>query len=228
MSLLDVVLESATGSIRCKVEIGQLVIAGWTGRDSVAVEAHIKELEELGVKRPASTPIFYRVAAARLTTGAAIEATGGDSSGEAEYIMLAHEGRLWIGVGSDHTDRVVETYGVTVSKQMCDKPVAATFWPIEEVVDHWDELVLRSYAGEADNAVVYQEGSVAAMLAPEDLIFRYTGGGPLPDGTMMFCGTLPVQGDIRPAATFHVELVDPRLGRSIRHAYSIETLPVLG
>jgi hypothetical protein len=38
------------------------------GRDPVAVEKHIKELELLGVKRPATTPIFYRVSNARLTT----------------------------------------------------------------------------------------------------------------------------------------------------------------
>ncbi|OYX11437.1 MAG: hypothetical protein B7Z15_11810, partial [Rhizobiales bacterium 32-66-8] len=43
------------------------VIAGWTGRDKVALEKHIVELEELGVARPASTPIYYRCAAARLT-----------------------------------------------------------------------------------------------------------------------------------------------------------------
>ena len=29
-----------------------LVIAGWTGRNVEALEAHIRELEALGVKRP--------------------------------------------------------------------------------------------------------------------------------------------------------------------------------
>jgi hypothetical protein len=47
------------------VAVQQAVIAGWTGRDVAAVEKHVKELEALGVKRPATTPIFYRVAAAR-------------------------------------------------------------------------------------------------------------------------------------------------------------------
>jgi hypothetical protein len=42
-----------------------------TGRDPAAVEKHIRELEALSVKRPASTPIFYRFAAARLITGGA-------------------------------------------------------------------------------------------------------------------------------------------------------------
>ena len=37
------------------VEIKQLVIAGWTGRDAAAVQKHIQELEALGVKRLAVT-----------------------------------------------------------------------------------------------------------------------------------------------------------------------------
>jgi hypothetical protein len=38
----------------------QLIIAGWTGRDRVAQEKHIAELEALGVRRPPSTPVYYR------------------------------------------------------------------------------------------------------------------------------------------------------------------------
>src|SRR3981189_2482387 len=67
---------------RNEVAISEAVIAGWTGRDPVAVEKHIKELEALGVKRPATTPIFYRVAAARITTDDSIEAGGATSGGE--------------------------------------------------------------------------------------------------------------------------------------------------
>jgi hypothetical protein len=39
-------------------KVKQLVIAGWTGRDINAFEAHIRELEAIGVRRPKSTPIF--------------------------------------------------------------------------------------------------------------------------------------------------------------------------
>ena len=45
--------------------IKSLVIAGWTGRNVAALEAHIKELEAIGVKRPKSVPIFYRTSRAR-------------------------------------------------------------------------------------------------------------------------------------------------------------------
>ena len=69
--------------MRRTITIDQLVVAGWTGRDKAAVEKHIAELEAIGVKRPATTPIFYRASAARLTTYDEIEATGTASSGEA-------------------------------------------------------------------------------------------------------------------------------------------------
>jgi Protein of unknown function (DUF2848) len=64
--------------------VKELVIAGWTGRDVAALEKHIRELEAIGVKRPKTTPIFYRVAASLLTNDDTIEALGDQSSGEAE------------------------------------------------------------------------------------------------------------------------------------------------
>ena len=207
--------------------IKQLVVAGWTGRDPVAVEKHIKELEELGVKRPASTPIFYRASVARLTTQGVIEATGDASGGEVEYLLLRHDGRLWVGAGSDHTDRQVETYGVTVSKQMCDKPMAAQFWAYDEVAPHWDRLMLRSYVTEGGKRSTYQDGTVAAMLPPQDLLARY-GADKMTDGTLMFCGTLAARGGVRATPNFEFELEDPVLGRKISHGYRVISLPVLG
>jgi len=66
------------------------------------------------------------------------------------------------------------------------------------------------------------------MRSPLDLIPRYDGGSVLPEGTMMFCGTLPARGGVRPSAVFEIELVDPRLGRSIKKVYNIRELPVFG
>lgn len=208
------------------LDIRHAVIAGWTGRDKVALEKHIVELEELGVARPASTPIYYRVAAARFTTAGEIESTGPDSSGEVEFMILQAGGRRWLGVGSDHTDRKVETYGITVSKQMCDKPVAAALWALDEVLPHWDSLLIRAYAVIDGARVLYQQGSVAAMLPPEEIIAGYAPG--FTDGTAMFCGTLAAIGGIRPAERFEFEIEDPVLGRIIRHGYDVTVLPVAG
>ena len=59
--ILSLTLQAKSNTPPGEVAIEQAVVAGWTGRDPAAVEKHIKELEALGVKRPATTPIFYRV-----------------------------------------------------------------------------------------------------------------------------------------------------------------------
>jgi len=210
------------------LEIDQAVIAGWTGRDPVARDKHIAELEAIGIARPATTPIYYRVAARRLTTAETIEVSGGDSSGEVEFVLIGWQGRIFVGAGSDHTDRKVETYSVTVSKQMCDKVMAPVLWEIGDVADHWDRLVLRSHAWIGGARVLYQEGTLDAMLPVEDLIARGFGGKGLPDGCAMFGGTFAAKGGIRPASRFEFELEDPVLERSIRHGYDVIELPVLG
>ncbi|OVZ58275.1 hypothetical protein CDO44_14920 [Pigmentiphaga sp. NML080357] len=209
--------------------ISHAVIAGWTGRDRAAMEKHIAELEALGVPRPAATPMYYRVAAARLTTAPRIEVCGTDSSGEVEFVMLRIDGRLWVGIGSDHTDRKVETMGVAISKQLCEKPVGTDWWLFDDVAAHWDELLLRAYIVENGQRVLYQEGPVTAMRDPRDLIAGHAGaGGVLPEGAVMFCGTLAARGGIRFSPRFEFELHDPVLGRTLRHAYDIEALPVAG
>lgn len=224
---LELDLVSATGCETRPVAILNAVIAGWTGRNQAAMEKHIAELEAIGVPRPASTPVFYRVAATRLTTANEIQVMGQDSSGEVEFVLTNIEGRLWVGVGSDHTDRVVETIGITLSKHMCEKPMANTLYPYDEVSDHWDRLILRSYIRVGDDRVLYQEGPVTTMLDPLDLIERYGKSAGLAEGTLMFCGTLPAMGGVRPADRFEFELSDPVLDRTIRHAYDVVCLPVV-
>jgi hypothetical protein len=209
--------------------IDRLIIAGWTGRDAAAVEAHIVELERLGVARPKTTPIFYRVAAQLLTTAGAIEVAGPDTSGEVEPVVVSLADGLWVGVGSDHTDRVMEAKGVTLSKQLCAKPVSPQLWPYDEVAPHWDRLVLRSFLTNADGRRVYQEGPVGGLRAPQELMARYLNKQEyLPPGSVMFGGTLAVPGGLSSGQRFEIELEDPVLGRTLRHAYETVILPVEG
>jgi Protein of unknown function (DUF2848) len=207
--------------------VRELVIAGWTGRDVGALEKHIRELEAIGVKRPKTTPIFYRVAASLLTSDNTIEVLGDQSSGEAECVVYGRDDGLFVGLGSDHTDRKAETVGVSLSKQMCAKPVSREVWRLEDVAAHWDRLVLRSNVGTEGRRRLYQEGPVAAMRPPTELFKLYC-GGLLPVGTAMFCGTLAVHGGITPSETFEMELEDPVLGRKITHSYRVKTLPDQG
>lgn len=218
---------SAGGTQRMATHVDQAIIAGWTARDVAAMEHHIVELEAIGVPRPKRTPLYYRVGARRVTTANRIEAVGGDSSGEVEFVIFNTRGQLWVGVGSDHTDRKVETYGITVAKQMCDKPVAPQLWPLSEVEAHWDSLQLRSQVRIDGQLHTYQEGSVASMRHPRELISLYERDhGPFAEGSLMYGGTLAAIGGIRPAQRFDFALIDPVLDRRIGHGYEIETLPI--
>ena len=206
------------------VPIHTAIVAGWTGRDRAAVEEHMAELEAVGVPRPSTAPIFYRVSASRLTTAREIESTAA-SSGEVEPLLLRHEGELWVGVGSDHTDRELETHSVAASKQLCDKPVARELWPYAEVAAHWDQLILRSWIFTDAGEALYQEGTLEALLPAEDLLTRAR--PPLDDGVLMFCGTIAARGGIRPANEFRYELEDPVLGRTIAGRYAMRVLPLI-
>jgi hypothetical protein len=208
--------------------ISSLTVAGWTGRDKAAVEKHIRELEKVGVQRPATTPIFYRVSASLVTTDDAIEVLGDSSSGEVEPVIVSLDGELWLGVGSDHTDRMAETYGVSLSKQMCPKPMGAVLWRFRDIADHLDALELRSFAVQNSERRLYQEGTLAS-IRPIDELLSLSEAGPLPpDGFAMFCGTIPVLGEISPASRFEMEIHDAATGKSLRSAYSIRNLPNRG
>ena len=115
--------------------IGELVIAGWTGRNREAMENHIAELEAIGIARPKSVPVFYRVAASLLTVADEIQVSGGHSSGEAETVILNLGGRHYVGVGSDHTDRQAETMAFRCPSRCAPSRSAlrcgrSTRWPV--------------------------------------------------------------------------------------------------
>jgi hypothetical protein len=218
----------AKGAIeKVAVEIENLIIAGWTGRDVTALNHHIEELKAIGVQPPSRVPIYYRVAAQMLTQADRIQVLGDDSSGEVEPVLVGADNRLWVTVGADHTDRKVESYGIAVSKQMCAKPIGRTAWRFEEVEPHWDRLMLRSFIQEDGKKVLYQEGPLAKIRDPRELIFGWKDEKRLPMGAAMFCGTMPAIGAIRSSSRFEMELDDPVLGRKISHAYTVEALPII-
>jgi Protein of unknown function (DUF2848) len=209
------------------VEIESLVIAGWAGRDAAAIEHHVEELAALGIPRPSTTPLYYRVAAQTLTQADRLTVLGADSSGEVEPVVVAMADGLWIGIGSDHTDRKAEASGIALSKQLCGKPVGPQLWSYADVEGHWDELILRSWATIDGKRVLYQESPVSSLRTPRDLVRRYANADILPAGTLMFCGTPGAIGGIRPGTRFEMELSDPVLKRSLVHGYDIDVLPVV-
>jgi Protein of unknown function (DUF2848) len=221
------------GVDRIAFEAGDLVMAGWTGRDPAAVEHHRAELAALGVAGPSRVPTFYRMDRALLTGASEIDVLGPDTSGEVEAVLVALADGLWVGLGSDHTDRRMEAHGIAISKQLCRKPMAGTLWRFAEVIDHWDELLLRAHIAEGGERRLYMEAALATVQRPEDLIRAYVQeqglapDAPLPVGTVMFMGALAAIGGIRPARRFEMELENPVLGCTLRHAYDVRALPLV-
>jgi len=204
-----------------------LIVAGWTGRDVTALEHHIQELAALGVPRPSSVPVFYRASVSLLTQTRRLQVLGDDTSGEVEPVLFGLPDGMYLGVGSDHTDRKAEAMGVALSKQLCGKVVSEELWRFDDVAAHWDRLVIRSFATINGQRLLYQEGALAGMRTPSDLLSLYDGSTTLKPYTAMFCGTVGAIGGIRPASRFEMEIEDPVLGRMLKHGYEIVALPVV-
>ncbi len=205
----------------------RFIIAGWTGRDAASVQQHIDELKAIGVTPPSTVPVFYEVNPALLTTAADITVVGGKSSGEVEFVLLNTAQGLCVSVGSDHTDRWLETVSVHHSKQVCPKPIAPNAWTFASVEAHWDRLLLRSFSYRSGRRRLYQEGTVTKMLAPRDLLERFAQSqGEFAAGTAMSCGTLALHGDIEYGDCFELQLEDPVTRRVLSHRYRINALPI--
>lgn len=206
-----------------ELEIEHLFVAGWTGRDRAAVDHHIEELKALGVAPPSQVPLFYRVSGNLLTQQASIEVLGAGTSGEVEPLLLQSDGKVWIGLASDHTDRDLETHSVAYSKQSCPKPVAPEVWQLDSVADHLDELIMRCEIEEGGAWAVYQEGPLSNIRPLAELI----GASGFGDNSAMLCGTLGAIGGVRPAQQYRMTLEDPVLGKRITMAYAVTPLPIV-
>lgn len=214
--------------------VGNLIVAGWTGRNRAAVEHHIEELKAIGVPPPSTTPLFYRVSPELASADSEQYFLGDTASGEVEPVIVFDGKDLYLGTGSDHTDRAWETQSVAVSKQMCPKPIAPKLWRFEDVKDRLDHLTIKSWVcdNESDRENekwrLYQDGTLAQIMPLADLLdlSGLTSNHRAGTLSVMLCGTVPTIGTIAPAKYFKFEIADPVLGQSIIHEYHCTYLPV--
>jgi hypothetical protein len=204
----------------------QLICFGWVGRDRSSLQAHIDELLQLGVPAPGRVPILMTLSNHLLTSADEITVTSDRTSGEVEYVLLCRGSNLWVTVGSDQTDRDIETKSLPASKQMCSKCLAQDAWPYNEVADHWDALILRCRTEKDNRKVLYQEAPLSAILGPEQLLqISRDENGALQSGTVIFSGTIPTLTGLIYGDSYDLELEDPVLQRKITHHYKVSILP---
>jgi hypothetical protein len=223
VSRLTLTVSTADGQTRrVPVEIGRVLLAGYTGRDRARVTAHVRELAALGVAPPERVPAVYVVEPERLTTAGEVVVQGSRTSGEAEFYLVPTPQGLLVGAGSDHTDRAHEAVDVGQAKALCPKPISREVWRYEDAQRHWDEIELRSWVSDAGGRRVYQEGRLDALLSVDDLFAELAAAGhALLRQRIVFGGTLPTAGGLVYGHRFEVELYDPVLDRRLGCAYDV-------
>lgn len=208
----------------------RMVNAGYVGKNQEEVRRHIDELAAKGIPGPASTPTLYPVVCSALTTDSAVEVYEDKTSGEVEYVLLiVNESEIYVGLGSDHTDRRLEETDIPRAKQICPNIISTAVWPLQEVEAHWDELLIRSRVKKGAEETPYQEGRLGLLLNPAELMafVKTKIGGPL-DGLVIFSGTLGMlTGDFIFGDNFSAELIDERLNRRLVISYDVHPLDYL-
>jgi 4-hydroxyphenylacetate 3-monooxygenase len=162
-------------------------IAGYTGRDRAMVQKHIDELAREGIAPPPEVPMWYEMPTANLTTADTIAVTSPQSCGEVEPILIGVNGRLYLGIGSDHTARDVEREDIATSKRVCPKPLGRTLVRISELDETFDALKLESWI----DGEPYQSGSVAQIM-PLRLLLAGFRERTLASSFVLSCGTVPL------------------------------------
>lgn len=196
------------------------IVAGYTGRDEAAVQHHIDELAAIGVAPPPSVPMFYPVQGHSITTAPEVQVAGDRTSGEIEPLYIRHNGRYYLGIASDHTDRHVETIDIGESKRACPKPVAATVVPVPDLAD----LVLDGARARCwVDGLPYQDGTLDGLCTPANVVELLLQRTDIGEGDFVCLGgTLPVIGGTFVYGTdWRLDLTLPN-GTRLSHSYSIQ------
>lgn len=224
---LDLTVQRAEGDAdQVSVPVSRIVNCGWTGRDEEAVRAHIEELEKEGVTAPSEFPVLYPKPYHLITNRPDIEVISGTTSGEAEFVMFPREDDVYVGVGSDHTDRDLETESIVLSKTVCPNVVGDELWALSDVEDHWDEIELRSWVGRGPDRELYQEDTLDAILPPRELLDLVGESSSKPLREMaVFSGSVATETEeLVYSDVFSVELRDPVLARSLTCEYAVREI----
>jgi hypothetical protein len=164
----DAHINSLDGTSKSRsFNVARMYNFGSATRDPNTATAHQQEVAKSGIYIALDVPAprIYPIAPHALTSEDTLGVQCDQTSGEVEIVMVVSD-QLYVGVGSDHTDRAIETQSILASKQACANHLAPTLWPYNEIRDHWDDCVMRSWV----DGRLYQDVSVSAFLEPEAMI----------------------------------------------------------
>jgi hypothetical protein len=206
-------------------EVRRQVNTGRTSRDQSDVLKHVEELKKKGITLSGVDVAYHTKLSDRVTTEHEIEILRPDvtSSGEVEPAFLtAQDGQIYVTVGSDHSDRNLQTFSSQLAKQVYDNVLSPVVWRYEDVIGHWDDIILESYIMENGEEKLYQKGTLVEMLRPEVFLAgtkERMADGDL-RGSVILGGTFPtLTGELNYSFYFRMVMTDPVLNRKIDHTY---------
>ncbi|CAM3574756.1 DUF2848 family protein [Cytobacillus oceanisediminis] len=209
-----------------EIKVSHVYCIGYAGRNIEKTMEHIVELEKIGVPRPKEIPTLYPVRRNSLNQTGEIEVLGGESSGEAEIVLVFgdKEDEVFITVGSDHTDRSLETIDINQSKQICDKPLAQKAWKLKDVINHWDNLILSSEVKLDGKWKEYQRAKINEIIPLNDIkSFLNKKAVPMKN-IVVFSGTVPLLEGFKYGTAFKMSFIDEIQNDEIYAEYSITRL----
>lgn len=209
-----------------EITINSVYCIGYAGRNIEKTMEHIDELEKIGVPRPAEIPTLYPVRRNSLNQTEEIEVLGGESSGEAEIVLIFGDSDddVYITVGSDHTDRSLETIDINQSKQICDKPLAHKAWKLNDVIDHWDDLILTSQVYIDGHWQDYQMAKIDAIIPLDDIKAFLNKKNISMRNCVIFSGTVPLLEGFKYGSGFKMAFIDNVRNDEIHAEYAITRL----
>jgi 4-hydroxyphenylacetate 3-monooxygenase len=202
---------------------------GFTIRDAAKMKAHLDEVAKEGVPPPHTDnpPIIFPISSWATVTSDEITVQYDKTSGEIEIVTLVLDDEMYVGVGSDHTDRALEAANIPWSKQVTPNVLAPTVWRWNDVADHWDAVQMESYVTENGTTKLYQKVGVAEFWTPLEMRDSLKGRViPVTDGGMiLFSGTVvSVDHQLNYGREWTLRMIDAVLGRQIEHTYRVVVL----
>ena len=224
-----------------EVNVTRVGCSRYASRDVEATESYLKEVRSNGYLVHETAGVCFR-SRYLLTNEDAIEVQGPQTTGEAEFVAIRHQGSIYVAPGSDHNDRSLNELWTSMlgkisdtakTKQMVPAVVARDAWLYDDLKGHWDEIVVKSSVTVSGQSVPYQEFKLgelldleyyldsASWLQQDGSVLLGGSGSMVPNvPENVYQGQIGFEGVIFPA-DFHFEMIDPVLDRSLAHGYDI-------
>ena len=236
VTTLEVTVEHTDGTTGLEaLDIEHIKNLGMAYRDPPDRDQLNEYLAEMGAEgeAPERLPSVGPKPNYLVTTERTMQVTSSTTAGEAEFVMYPTEDELYIGVGNDHKEYDLMPGDGRLSNSTCPSVVSDEVWVFDELVDHWDEIQLRSWVEQDGSLDLYQEAPMSAFMRPDAIVEAVDDKTPHPiTGTAVWSGTISRSSDGEPGGVdpypevisgdfYLIQLYDPVLDRRLVTHYDV-------